>query len=66
MSNPPIKTSQSLPRPSNDNRKPSKSLRVITNIPPSMPVQRVEVEVFASLLDDLQSLVANDNPEPEE
>jgi len=66
MSTPPIKAPPGLPKPSNDNRKDSQPLRVIANIPQSLPIQRVEVEVFASLLDDLLSLVANDNPEPEE
>ena len=66
MSTPPIKAPPGLPKPSNDNRKDSHPLRVVMNIPQSLPIQLVEVEVFASLLDDLRDLAANDNPEPEE
>jgi len=66
MSTPPISAPPPLPQPANDNRRRSKPLRVIMNVPQSQPVQLVEVEVFASLIDDLSTLVANDNPEPEQ
>jgi hypothetical protein len=61
MSTPPIVAPPRLPTPANDNRKSGKPLRAVMRFPPVLPVQRVEVEVFAALLDDLKALVANDN-----
>lgn len=52
--------------PANDNNRPAKTLRVEICFPQVLPIQLAEVEVFASLLDDLMALVANDNQdEPE-
>ncbi len=65
MSAPPRKLGTvRLPTPANDNIGPTKPLRMEVRIPQSLAVQRVEVEVFASLVDDLVALVANDNKEP--
>ena len=50
-------------RPANDNDPPHKGLRVITDIPRDLPIQLVEIEVIAQLLDSLGGLAANDNEE---
>ena len=62
--NPPDKSPPGLPIPANDNRRKA-PLRAVVDIAPEIPVQRVEVEVFAALLDDLKLLAANDNQEPD-
>jgi len=36
-------------------------VRVEVVIPANLPIQRVEIEIFAELLECLQGLVANDN-----
>jgi hypothetical protein len=46
------------PRPANDNEAPTLS-RVDVLIPRDLPIQQVEIEVFAELLDSL--VPANDN-----
>ncbi len=51
-------------RPANDNDPPHKGLRVVTDIPPDLPFQLVEIEVIAQLLESLGDLAANDNEEP--
>jgi len=56
----------SPPKPANDNKRPSKGLRVEISIPRNLPIQRVEVEVFAELLDSLVGLAVNDNEVPPE
>ncbi|HTP77549.1 MAG TPA: hypothetical protein VMJ73_11295 [Rhizomicrobium sp.] len=66
MSTPSKPTDPHLPIPANDNSRPAKTLRAELRFPEVLPIQIVEVEVFASLLDDLMALVANDNQdEPE-
>lgn len=55
-----------LPKPANDNARRDKRLSVVVRIPQDLPIQRVEVEVFAQLLDSLEPLAANDNQEPQE
>ena len=52
--------------PANDNERPHKPLRVVVDIPPDLPIQPVEIEVFAQLLDSLAPVAANDNEEPQE
>jgi len=47
-------------RPANDNKR-RKPLGAEVRIPQNLPVQQVEVEVFAQLLDSLTGLAANDN-----
>jgi hypothetical protein len=47
--------------PANDNTPRHKPLGVVIEIPPNLPLQVVEVEVLAQLLD---SLPLNDNEEP--
>ena len=47
----------------NDNEPPHKALRVIVEIPPDLPIQLVEIEVMAQLLDALGDIAANDNEE---
>jgi len=54
------------PMPANDNNRPHKPLGVVIDIPPDLPIQLVEVEVFAQLLDSLELAAANDNEEPRE
>ena len=54
------------PRPANDNARPRKPLRVQMRIAQNLPIQMVEVEVFAQLLDALRGSAANDNEEPRE
>ena len=49
--------------PANDNDKPHKALRIVVDIPPDLPIQLVEIEVVAQLLDSLVDLAANDNEE---
>lgn len=49
----------------NDNERPHKPLRVVVDIPPDLPIQLVEIEVFAQLLDSLDLVAANDNEEPQ-
>jgi hypothetical protein len=49
--------------PANDNERPHKPLRVVVDIPPDLPIQLVEIEVFAQLLDSLDLVAANDNEE---
>ena len=49
--------------PANDNGKRNKPLGVEIRISQDLPIQMVEVEVFAELLDSLGS-AANDNEEP--
>jgi hypothetical protein len=51
--------------PANDNQRPHKPLRAIVEIPPDLPIQLVEIEVFAQLLDSLDLVAANDNEEPQ-
>lgn len=46
------------PVPANDNKRRHKPLRAVVDIPPNLPIQIVEVEVMAQLLD---ALPANDN-----
>jgi hypothetical protein len=48
-------------RPANDNRRRHKTLGVAVEISPDLPIQMVEVEVFAQLLDSLSLDAANDN-----
>jgi hypothetical protein len=55
-----------LPKPANDNARRDNRLSVVLRIPQDLPIQRVEVEVFAQLLDSLEQLAANDNQEPQE
>ncbi|HEX3675201.1 MAG TPA: hypothetical protein VHU87_13090 [Rhizomicrobium sp.] len=50
------------PLPANDNERRYKPLGVVVEIPPDLPIQMVEVEVFAQLLDSLP-VAANDNEE---
>ena len=50
--------------PANDNERQHKPLGVVLDISPDLPIQLVEVEVFAQLLDSLQMVAANDNEEP--
>jgi hypothetical protein len=50
--------------PANDNERRHKPLGVVVEIPPDLPIQLVEVEVFAQLLDALGMVAANDNEEP--
>ena len=64
MLRPPPRKSR-YPRPANDNARPRKTLGVQMRFAQNLPIQLVEVEVFAQLLDSLQELVANDNEEPE-
>jgi hypothetical protein len=45
--------------PANDNWRP-RQLRVVVNVPRMLPIQLVEIEVFAELLDTLPE-AANDN-----
>lgn len=45
--------------PANDNRRP-RPLRAVVELPKSLPIQLVEIEVFAELLDALPE-AANDN-----
>lgn len=47
----------------NDNAKPHKPLGVVVDIPPDLPIQLVEIEVIAQLLDSLCDIAANDNEE---
>lgn len=47
-------------RPANDNEGPSGRLKAELSFPPNLPVQLVEVEVLAALLDSLPP-PANDN-----
>ena len=54
-----------LPKPANDNARRDKRLSVVVRIPQDLPIQRIEVEVFAQLLDALEQLAANDNEEPQ-
>ena len=51
-------------RAANDNAPPHKGLRVVVDIPRALPIQLVEVEVIAQLLDSLDDLAVNDNEEP--
>ena len=51
--------------PANDNERPHKPLRVVVEIPPDLPIQPVEIELFAQLLDSLDLTAANDNEEPQ-
>lgn len=53
-----------MPPPGNDNERPVRTLRTELRIPRGLPIQQVEVEVFAELLDALEEVVANDNEEP--
>ncbi len=55
------------PRPvaANDNGREPKLLGVEILIPQTLPIQMVEIEVFAELLDSLGGLAANDNEEVE-
>ena len=55
-----------LPKPANDYARRDKRLSVVVRIPQDLPIQRVEVEVFAQLLDSLEQLAANDNQESQE
>ena len=48
--------------PANDNEATPKPLRAEVRIPQDLPIQLVEIEVFAELLDSLP-LAANDNNE---
>ena len=50
--------------PANDNERQHKPLGVVVDMSPDLPIQLVEVEVFAQLLDSLQMVAANDNEEP--
>jgi hypothetical protein len=50
-------------RAANDNEPPHKGLRVVMEIPRHLPIQLVEIEVMAQLLDSLGDLAANDNEE---
>ena len=50
--------------PANDNEPLSGHLRAEVLIPTDSPIMRVEIEVFAALLDDWDWAVANDNEEP--
>ena len=50
----------------NDNHPPRKSLRAVVEIAPDLPVQIVEVEVIAQLLEALGDTAANDNEERQE
>ncbi len=52
--------------PANDNERPHKPLRVVVDIPPDLPIQLVEIEVFAQLLNSLDLVADNDNEEPQE
>jgi hypothetical protein len=61
MSDP--KGRRSRQRPANDNVAPRKPLRAVVLIPQSLPIQPIEVEVFAELLDSLGDPPANDNDE---
>jgi len=66
MSTPSKPNDPRLPVPANDNSRPAKTLRAELRFPQLFPIQIVEVEVLASLLDDLMALVANGNEdEPE-
>jgi len=47
----------------NDNEPPHKGLRVVLDLPRDLPIQQVEIEVIAQLLDSLGDLAANDNEE---
>jgi hypothetical protein len=47
----------------NDNDPPRKSLRAVVEITSDLPVQIVEVEVIAQLLEALGDIAANDNEE---
>jgi len=49
--------------PANDNERRHKPLGVVVDISPDLPIQMVEVEVFAQLLDSLNEIAANDNEE---
>jgi hypothetical protein len=48
-------------QPANDNEPNPRHLRAVMLIPQSLPVQFVEVEVLAELLDAIDDLAANDN-----
>jgi len=52
--------------PANDNNRRRKALRAVVEISPDLPVQTVEIEVFAQLLDALEAVAANDNEGPSE
>jgi len=52
-----------LPKPANDNESPTGALRSEVLIPADLPITRIEIEVFAALIDDLIALAANDNEE---
>ncbi len=47
--------------PANDNPKPPHHLAVVLDLPPDLPVQQIEIEVFAQLLESLAP--ANDTDE---
>ena len=49
-----------LPEAANDNGL-AERIREEVLIPKDLPITQMEIEVFAVLLDDLASLVANDN-----
>ncbi len=52
--------------PANDNKRRHKTLRAVVEISPDLPIQTVEIEVFAQLLDALEAVAANDNEGPSE
>jgi len=65
VSNPPAdKHPARVPKPANDNEPVSGRLRAEVLIPANSPITRVEIEVFAVLLDDWDWAAANDNEEP--
>jgi len=50
-----------LPCPANDNPRRTGALDVEVLIPADSPITQAEIEVFAALLDDWDSLADNDN-----
>lgn len=46
--------------PANDNKRRHKPLGAVVDLPPNLPIQSIEIEVIAQLLDGLP---ANDNEE---
>lgn len=60
MSAPPRRPRIRRNRPANDNERPWARLKAELSFPPNLPVQLVEVEVLAALLESLPP-PANDN-----
>jgi len=59
MSDEPSRTQSRKRTPANDNQRP-RHLRAAVTLPRMLPIQLVEIEIFAELLDSLPE-AANDN-----